>query len=508
MSAPETAPLFGTRLALAGMAIALSNFAIVLDLTITNVAVPHIAGGLAVSPTQGTWTITSYAVAEGICLPLSGWLTLRFGLVRTYLFALLGFGFFSLLCGFAQSLEMLVAGRVLQGLTGAPIVPASQTLMLRVFPESKRNMALGLWAMTTISAPVMGPILGGFLSDNWSWPWIFFINVPVVAICLFALSQLIMEFDTPPERKPIDVVGLILLVISVAAFQIMIDTGQDSDWFSSTRIVILTCTAIIGFSAFIIWEYYEPNPVVDIRIFRYSGFRYVTIAFCLSFGVFFASIVLAPLWLQKDVGYTASEAGYAMCFMGLMGVATAPFAARLMGKVDTRITVSLAILWISLMGIVRSQWTSDGDFWTYALPQILQGVAVPFYFMGLSSLSISSVPLSEVTSAVGISSFFRTLGGAIATTLAVAMWDIEARTSRSEIASNLNDAAPMAKSLQQAGMSGGQASGVIEHFVDVQASTIGMTHIFLYGACLGVVAAAVVWLIPKTAPTPGTSAAH
>ncbi|MFM2098869.1 MAG: hypothetical protein RLZZ366_408, partial [Pseudomonadota bacterium] len=143
-----------------------------------------------------------------------------------------------------------------------------------------------------------------------------------------------------------------------------------------------------------------------------------------------------------------------------------------------------------------------------ALPQILQGVAVPFYFMGLSSLSISSVPLSEVTSAVGISSFFRTLGGAIATTLAVAMWDIEARTSRSEIASNLNDAAPMAKSLQQAGMSGGQASGVIEHFVDVQASTIGMTHIFLYGACLGVVAAAVVWLIPKTAPTPGTSAAH
>jgi DHA2 family multidrug resistance protein len=297
-------------------------------------------------------------------------------------------------------------------------------------------------------------------------------------------------------------------VISVAAFQIMIDTGQDSDWFSSSTIVALTCTAIVGFAAFIIWEYYEPNPVVDIRIFRYSGFRYVTIAFCLSFGVFFASIVLAPLWLQKDVGYTASEAGYAMCFMGLMGVATAPLAARLMGKVDTRITVSLAILWIALMGIVRAQWTSGGDFWTYALPQILQGFAVPFYFMGLSSLSISSVPLSEVTSAVGISSFFRTLGGAIATTLAVAMWDIEARTSRSELASNLNDAAPVAKSLQHAGLSSGQASGVIERLVDVQASTVGMTHIFLYGACIGVVAAAVVWLIPKTIPTPGASVSH
>jgi MFS transporter, DHA2 family, multidrug resistance protein len=504
----DAPPLKGMALALAGFAIALSNFSIVLDLTITNVAVPHIAGGLAVSPTQGTWTVTSYAVAEGICLPITGWLTMRYGLVRTYLTALIGFGLFSMLCGFAQTLEMLIAGRVLQGLTGAPIVPASQTLILRVFPKEKQGMAMGLWAMTTISAPIVGPILGGYLSDNWSWPWIFLINVPVVALCFLVLSQSIMSFDTPPERRPIDVVGLILLVVTVGAFQIMIDTGQDADWFASSTIVILAAIAAVGAVTFVIWELYDPNPVVDLRIFRFKGFRYVAIAFPISYGVFFASIVLAPLWLQRDIGYTATESGLTMCFTGVMGVLVAPLSARLIGRFDLRISVSLAILWIGFVGIIRAQWTSDADFWTYAIPQILQGLAIPFYFMGLSSLCVSSVPPELVTSAVGLTSFFRTLGGAMATTMAVAMWDVESRVSRSELIAGLNDPAGMATTMQGAGLSNLQANGLIERLIDVQASTLAMTHIFLYGASLAVVAAAVVWLIPKSKAPMGMASGH
>ncbi|MFM9853565.1 MAG: DHA2 family efflux MFS transporter permease subunit [Sphingomonadaceae bacterium] len=508
MTGIDAPPLKGLTLALAGFAIALTNFSVVLDLTITNVAVPHIAGGLAVSPTQGTWTVTSYAVAEGICLPLTGWLTMRYGLVRTYLVALVSFGLFSMLCGFAQTLEWLVVGRVLQGFAGAPLLPASQTLILRVFPEEKRGMAMGLWAMTTICAPILGPILGGYLSDNWSWPWIFLINVPVIAVCFLVLSQLIMSFDTPPERQPIDVIGLILLIITVASFQIMIDTGQDADWFNSSTIIVLALTAAIGAVAFVIWELNDPHPVVDLRIFRFTGFRYVTIAFALSYGVFFASIVLAPLWLQRDIGYTASEAGYAMCFTGVMGVMMAPLSARLMGKIDLRISVSMAILWIGFIGIVRSFWTSDDGFWTYATPQLLQGLAIPFYFMGLSTLSISAVPPHLVTSAVGLTAFFRTLGGAIATTMAIAMWDVEGRVSRSELIAGLNDPQGMATKIQGAGLSNVQANGVIERLIDVQASTLAMTHIFLYGACLSIVAAAVVWLIPKAPSSPGMVVGH
>jgi MFS transporter, DHA2 family, multidrug resistance protein len=508
MSRGGPEPLRGKRLALAGFIIALSNFAIVLDLTITNVAIPHIAGSLAVSPSQGTWTITSYAVAEGICVPLSGWLALRFGLVRTYIFALIGFGLFSMLCGFSQTLGMLVVGRIFQGFCGAPIMPISQSLMMRVFPEEKRNMALGLWAITTICAPVMGPILGGLLSDNWSWPWVFFINVPVVALGVFVISQLLPPFETKIERNPIDLVGLILIVISVAAFQIMLDTGADADWFASGWIVGLAVIAGIGFTTLVIWEMTDAHPMVDVRVFRHKGFAYAAIAFSLAYAAFFASIVLTPLWMQKDVGYSATEAGYAMAFMGVLGIVAAPFAAKLMGKIDTRATASFAVFLMALTGVLRAQWSAGDDFWTFALPQILQGIGVPFYFMGLTQLSLGVVDEDEVTTAAGILSFLRTLAGAAATTIAVAWWDIESRTSRSGLAASLNGAEETMKTLTSQGMSFDQARAFLDHLVDMQASTIGVSHMYYIASVAAVVAAAIIWLIPRAKHPVDMSAAH
>src|SRR5476651_1977976 len=220
-------PLTGSALLIAGFLLALGNFMVVLDMTIANVSVPNIAGGLAVSPSQGTWVITSYSVAEAIVVPLTGWLSQRFGAVRVFVLGIFGFGVFSALCGLAPSLGWLVAFRVLQGICGGPIMPMSQTLMMRIFPPAQRGQAMGLWSMTTVTAPIAGPILGGVLCDTAGWPWVFLINVPVAALCGFFAWRMLASQDTPTERRPIDFTGLALLVLFVGSLQIMLDKGKE-----------------------------------------------------------------------------------------------------------------------------------------------------------------------------------------------------------------------------------------------------------------------------------------
>ena len=220
---------------LAGMVLALSNFMVVLDLTIANVSVPHISGNLGITPDQGTWIITSYAVAEAICVPLTGWLAQRFGVVKMFISAMIGFGLFSVLCGLSMSLSMIVVCRIGQGLCGGPIMPMSQTLMLRVFPPERRARAMGLWAMTTLLSPAMGPIIGGYISDNWSWHWIFFINLPIAILCVFAAMALLRPVETETARVPIDKIGLALLVFWIGCLQVMLDLGRDHYWFADPR---------------------------------------------------------------------------------------------------------------------------------------------------------------------------------------------------------------------------------------------------------------------------------
>lgn len=496
-SGPSAAPLTGIGLIGAAIVLSLANFMVVLDTTIANVSVPHIAGGLAVSPSQGTWVITSYAVAEAITVPLTGWLVQRFGGVKVFLFAMLGFGAFSLLCGLAPTFSTLVAFRVLQGLCGGPIMPTSQTLLLTIFPKERSGQALGIWSMTVVVGPIAGPLLGGTISDNIGWSWIFFINIPVALGVAFGAWKLLRAHDTPTRRVPVDYVGLGLLILWVGSLQIMLDKGKELEWFASTTIIGLAIVAAIGFVSFLIWELTSENPIVNLRIFRHRGFVVGVTTLSVTFGTFFATVVLIPLWLQTSIGYTATWAGYASAFNGALAVVMSPIVAKLMGKIDLRALISFGVCGVGVIGLWRAHFTTDITFWGVALTFLVQGFFLPFFFVPTTALTLSSVLPEETASAAGLSNFLRTCGAAFATSIMTTAWDDTGTEKRSLLVGHLNGVQQTAESLTAHGFTYDQAIGQIDRLVQVQSTMLATNHLFLVSSVLFALAASVVWLAPK-----------
>ncbi len=501
-------PLTGVRLYAAAILIGLGNFLVVLDTTIANVSIPTIAGALGVSSSQGTWVITSYAVAEAITVPLTGWLALRFGGQRTFLFCYIGFAAMSLLCGLSNSLETLIGGRVLLGLLGGPIMPLSQMLLLRIFPKEKATLATVIWAMTTLVGPVAGPILGGMICDSIGWQWIFFIKVPVAAIGGIVLLGLLRGQPDPKGTAFLDKIGLALLVVWVAALQIMLDEGRNHDWFNSHEIQILAVVAAVGFVAFVIWELTAKHPIVDLRIFRHRGFTASALTYSVGFGAFFASIVLLPLWLQSNMGYTATWAGYATGIMGIFAVVCAPLVGKAVERIDARMIVSLGILGLGLISVWRMAFNSDVTFLQMAWPTLLTGPFMVMFFVPVTGLAMASVEPHEQANAAGISNFMRTLAGAFATSLVQTGWFNSMRENQTELAGAMNHGEAALAEMAAQGASPEQARTVLTGVVEGQSVMLATLEMFSVIAICFAFAATLIWLAPKPKGPIDTSGAH
>jgi DHA2 family multidrug resistance protein len=499
MSAPLDAPLKGAALWLTAILLATANFMAMLDMTIANVSVPTISGSLGISSSQGTWVITSYAVAEAIVVPLTGWLAGRFGAVRVFTSAIVLFGAFSAMCGMAASLGVLVAGRILQGLAGGLLMPLSQMLLLRIFPKEKAPVAMALWAMTTLVAPVLGPILGGWLCDNYAWPLIFFINVPIALMFGPAALRLLKRYETPLLRHPIDTVGLVLLVLFVGSLQLMLDLGKEHDWFESAAIRALGITAAVGFAAFLVWELTERHPVVDLRVFRHRGFSAGVITISLGFGSIFAINVLTPLWLQSHMGYTATWAGMTTAWTGVLAVLAAPAVGKLITKVDPRALVTVGLVWIGSVTLFRSFSTTDMDYWQIARPLLLMGIGLPFFFVPSTALALGSVEESETASAAGLQNFLRTLSGAFATSISQTLWENRGSGMHAELVGSLDRMGESARALAASGLTEDQSRQYLDNLLNAQSVMLATNQIMGTVAVTCLAGALFIWLAPRPA---------
>src|SRR5258706_10297894 len=481
-------PLQGRTLAVGTIALSLATFMNVLDTSIANVSIPSVRGGLGVSPDQGTWVITSFGVPNAISLPLTGWLTRRYGQVKLFTASVALFVLTSILCAMAPSLSALILFRVLQGAVAGPMIPLSQALLLASYPPRKAGTALSMWSITTLVAPVVGPLLGGWITDNIAWPWIFYINVPVGVFAGLATWAIYRRRETQTQRLPIDAVGLALLVIWVGALQILLDQGKDMDWFSATPIVVLALVSVVGFVLFLIWELTEKHPIVDLSLFRLRNFWTSTTAMSLGYGAYFGNVVLLPLWVQQYMGYTATLAGMVLAPVGVLAIALTPLVGRTVHRVDPRVFVTISFLTFALVLYMRAQFNTDASFATLLVPTFIQGVGMACFFVPLVSLSLSGVSPERVPAASGLLNFARITAGSFGTSICTTLWDRRATLHHSQVVEHLTPGNPVGslalQNLQASGLSSGQSQGMLNRIIDQQAFMLSADELFYASALL------------------------
>jgi DHA2 family multidrug resistance protein len=500
MAATEQAPLpplHGAPLALLTVAIAFATFMEVLDITIVNVSVPHIAGSLGVSPQEGTWAISSYSLASAIMQPLSGWIGRRFGEVRSFCISVILFVVMSVLCGLATSMPMLVVGRLLQGAGSGPMVALSLSLLLNNYPNEKKGLALALWAMTVVVAPIFGPILGGYLTDNFSWPWIFYINVPVGILAAIITWALLRRRETTVVKAPIDMVGLALLVVGVGCLQFMLDNGNDKDWFSSPMIVTLGVIALVCLAYFVVWELTDEHPVVDLSLFRKRNFTIGVAAMSFGMFAFFGINVVYPLWLQTVVGYTASWAGLATAPVGILAFLIAPLIGRNIQRLELRSVVTFAFLVFAATSYWFATFPDNAAFDQLVWPRLVMGIAIPCFFIPLNQIFLSGLEPHQIASASGLANFCRTIAASISTAATVTLWQHRGDYHHAVLAEHVDRASPAT----HAWLDGFAAYGVpaermwslTEALLTRQSMTLAVNDVFLFCTALFLLMIPVVW---------------
>lgn len=413
----------GAKLALLNVALGLGTFIQVLDTSIANVAIPYIAGNLSVSPDEGTWVITSFAASNAVVLPLTGWLSDYYGRVRLFVWSVLLFALMSFFCGFSTSLTMLVCFRVLQGAVAGSLIPLSQSLITSHNPMDKQGSALGFWAMVVVVAPILGPIIGGYLTEVYSWPWIFYINVPIGLFSAGVTWWILRERDTPVVRNPIDWFGLGLLSTGVACLQIMLDKGKDLDWFESNAIIALTLISIISLAYFGAWSYYQKYPIVDFSFFKNRNFAFGTLSITIGYLIFFGSTVTIPLWLQTQQNYTPFWAGIAVAPIGIAPFFLATAIGKSLSWVDLRLMAATSFLLFAFGLFYQANFTTQVSLGEVMWARFFQGFGLALFFLPIVQISLGNIPRERYASASGLFHFIRLLvGSGFGTSLSIQLW--------------------------------------------------------------------------------------
>ncbi len=411
------------NLALTSVGLSLATFMRVLDTTIANVSLPTIAGNLGKSYDQATWVITSFTVCMAITLPLTGYLSRRFTQTKLFIWCTILFSLASLMCGLSESMGELLFFRAIQGAVSGPLYPVTQSLMIATWPKAKRGMALALIGMITIVAPIIGPVLGGWLTDSYSWHWIFFINVPIgIFASVVAWTQL-AGYKEKVEHPRFDYVGLVSLIIGVGALQIVLDKGNNLDWFHSTFIVVLAIVSAIGLAVFLIWELTDDDPIVDLRLFRHRNFAMGTLVLVLSFSAFFSMGLLVPLWMQRVLDYTALWSGLALAPVGIFPVVLTFFVGKYGPRLDLRMLAAVAFVIFGATCLINGSFNTMVDFRSLFLVRLFQGLGTALFFMPVLTILLSDLHGHEIASGSGTSTFLRQLGGSFAAAIVTFAWD-------------------------------------------------------------------------------------
>lgn len=425
------------------ISLSLATFMMVLDYSIANVSIPYIAGDLSVSDDEGTYVITSFAVGNAIGLAMTGWLTKKVGENRLIIISIALFTLLSWICGLSVNLNMLVISRFIQGLVSGPIIPLGQSLIIKHGTLETRTRDLSIWATIVITAPVLGPILGGYISYWYVWSWIFYINIPIGIFCVATLWAIIWKRQQTTEKAPNDITGMIMLAIGVSCLQILLDKGQQWDWQNSERIWILSIGSIIAFTLLIIWELGHDYPFLNLRLFSIPSFLLSIICLAVSYATYFGTIVLIPLWLQEYMGYTAEWAGFAVSALGIGPILLSVFTPRIMKKLGNLRTLLISFVIFAIGSLYNAYFTTDVDIFHVSLARFIFGLGFVFYMNPLINMSIQHIPEESLPAATGIFHFVRSMVGGIGTSLFTTLWARRTIFHHERIGSNLTPFNPM-----------------------------------------------------------------
>ncbi len=407
------APLSSFRKWMITLTVMLITVMQILDTSVANVALPHIQGSLSAGVEEIAWVLTSYIAANAIIIPATGWLTALLGRTRFFLICTTVFVVSSLLSGLAPNLPFLVAARALQGLGGGPVIPMAQALMWEIFPLKQRGMAMAVWGIGIMMGPIMGPTLGGWIADNWSWRWIFYINLPIGVLGFFMAT--VFLFDSPHARKPgrVDLPGIALMIVGFASLQLMLDWGEREDWFDSELILVLGVAAVAALAGFVIRELTAQEPILDLTVFTSRNFALGSVVIAVAIFGFFSSMLLLALYTQNLMGYDAWTSGLVLAPGGVGNMISLLIAGRLVTRVDQRLLLVVGAVLNAIALSWMSNLTLGMDYWSLVWPRFLQGFGMGFIFVPLQTLALSTVRLDRLGNATAAFNVVRNIGGSV-----------------------------------------------------------------------------------------------